>query len=490
MSAVVVGGGPNGLVAATLLAKAGRKVTLLDRAPEVGGMAAGFEFHPGYRSTGLLPRVCVPEVLVRELGLDLPSAPRPDVLLAEAGGPGLLVPGDLAAAAARVQGADAAGLAALAKLVGSIRRLVAGLLEAPAPQVQGQPDVPALVRTAVRARRLGRAEMLELLRVAPGCVDDLLREHLKDERLIALLAADALPGTWMGPRSPGTSATWLLQAAAEGRHVSGDALVDALRKAAQAAGVTVQTGAAVTRIRMQAGRVVGVDVDGRAGLDAALVVSALDPRRTLLDLVHPTDLPPAIERDIRGYRARGAQAWVLVALGAAPSFGGHSGVTRVRVGSQVNAWERTFDALKYRILPEQPTLDIRVSPAARGAVLEVGVHGVPYTLDGGWTDAARETLADAVLAQLAAVNPAIRETVVGRAVVAPPDIEARTGSSGGHVTHGELALDQLWVTRPTLKLARHGTAIGGLFLASPGTHPGGVWTGASGRLAAKAALGA
>lgn len=488
---VVVGGGPNGLVASTLLARAGRKVTLLERADAVGGLAAGFEFHPGYHSTGLLPRVLVPEGLARELGLALTGA-RASVLLADPAGPHLLLPGELSAMpeALRNQGLsdDAKGIGALAAVVAEIRPLLTGLLEARAPVVQGQPDLGSLLRTALRLRSLGRGPMMELLRIAPGCIDDLLREQLHSERLIAGLAADALPGTWMGPRSPGTSAMWLLHHGAEGRTTTGATLVAALETAARAAGVTIQHNANVSRIRLEQGRVVGVEIHGQGGMDADTVVSALDPKRTLLHLVAPTELPPAIERDVRGVRSRGAHAWVLLALAEAPVFAGHPGVTHFRVGSAVNDWERCFDAVKYRRLPASPTLDVRLSSEAVGVTLEVGVHGVPYALDGGWTEAARDALAASVLDQLQTVLPTIREQVVASRVLSPFDIEARTGASGGHVSHGELGLDQLWAARPTLKLARQSTGIPGLFLASPGTHPGSVWTGGSGRLAAQAAL--
>lgn len=484
---VVVGAGPNGLVAAALLAKAGRKVTLLERGPAVGGLAAGFEFFPGFSCTGLLPRVLVPELLVRELGLNLPGESAAS-LLAEPSDPGLLVAADLAdlgkGLAQQGLANEVNGVSSLSAKVAEIRPLVTTLLETRAPMVQGQPDLASLVRTALRLRSLGRDTMMELLRIAPGCIDDLLREHLRDERLIAFLAADALPGTWMGPRSPGTTATWLLHHCAQGRHSSGTELVAALESAARAAGVNIQTGAAVWRIRLEQGRTVGVEVVGQGAVDARTVVSALDPKRTLLDLVDAKDLPPAIERDVRCVRTRGAHAWVLLALAEAPVFSGHRDVRHVRIGSHSWDWERTFDAVKYRTLPERPTLDIRV----QGATLELGIHGVPCDLDGGWTAEARDTLAERALDQLQTVLPKVREQVLGRAVISPVDIEARTGASGGHTNHGELALDQLWAARPTLKLARQTTGIHGLFLASPGTHPGSVWTGASGRLAAAAVL--
>jgi len=486
---VVIGGGPNGLVAATMLARAGRKVVLLERGGAVGGMAAGFEVEGGLRCAGLLPRALVPEALVREAGLGgLPAGEAPDTLLAEKDGPGLLIPGSLDAAAGALGGqglgAEVAGLTAIASFVREIHTLAEGVLLAPAPRVQGQPELGPLLRTGLGLRRLGKHTMLELLRLGPTSIEDLLRERLEDERLIAALCVDALPGTWMGPRSPGTSATWLLAKVGGGRQVSGPALVSALEQSARANGVQIQTKADVRRIRLERGRVVGVEAAGLGAVDARTVVSALDPRTTLLGLVAPLDLSPEIERDVRNVRSRGIQAWVLLGLSGALEPGGRKGVRRLLVGSKLNDWERSFDAVKYGALPERPTLDVRVE----GEVLQVGVHGVPHQLRSGWSAETRAQLAERVVAQLESVSPGVREKITAKAVIAPPDIEARTGALGGHVYHAELALDQLWVARPTLALSRQSTGIPGLYLASPATHPGGTWTGASGALAARAVM--
>ena len=196
-----------------------------------------------------------------------------------------------------------------------------------------------------------------------------------------------------------------------------------------------------------------------------------------------------------GPRARGAHAWVLLALSGPAPWGAQ--VARARVGARSLDGERCFDALKYRTLPDHLALDVAIPSVGEpslapsgGAVLQVGLHGVPYKLDGGWTDAARDALATSVQARLEQVAPGLGALVVGRAVVSPADVEARTGARGGHVFHGEHALDQLWAVRPTLRLSRHETGVAGLYLASPGAHPGGFLTGGSGWLAAKAALAA
>ena len=486
---IVIGGGPNGLVAATLLARAGRKVLLLERGASVGGMAARFEVEGGLRCEGLLPRVLVPEALVREAGLGgLPAGEPSDTLLAENQGPGLLIPGSLEAAAGALssQGlaAESKGLASISAFVQQIRGLAEGVLLAPAPRVQGQPELAPLLRTGLGLRRLGKHTMLELLRLAPTSIEDLLREKLRDERLIATLCVDALHGTWMGPRSPGTSATWLLARVGGGRELSGPELVAGLEQSARANGVQIQTGAAATRIRLEQGRVVGVEAAGLGAVDGKVVVSALDPKTTLLGLVAPLALPPEIERDVRNVRSRGIQSWVLLGLNAAVEPGGRKGLSRFLVGPSLNDWERSFDAVKYGALPEHPTLDVRVGSDG----LQVGVHGTPYDLRAGWTAETRALLVERVVAQLATVLPGIREKITREAVIAPPDIEARTGARGGHVYHAELALDQLWVARPTLALSRQSTGIPGLYLASPATHPGGTWTGASGALAARAVM--
>ncbi len=495
---IVVGGGHNGLAAAARLAGEGRSVCLLEARDTVGGVAGGEAFHPGFRHSGLLHdsdtlrRRAVDLLGLRAHGLRLREPP--PVYALRAGGGGALLHADPARSEL---GDDALGWLRLRAFLSRLRPFAASVLDAPPPVVGAEGPLGPLLAKALDLRRLGQREMMALLRVGPTCVDDWVGEYLEDPVTRAAAMMPALLGTWAGPRSPMTTALLLFHAALEGQEVAGGpaALVAALEAACRARGVTIRTGAEVVRIRVEEGAARGVDLSDGTALDAPVVLAALGPRRALLDLVDPAQLPALIERDLARVRVRGAVAKVHLALSAPPEIDGQV-QERIRVVEGPLHLERAFDDVKYRRLPSQPPpLDVRIpsigardlAPAG-AAVASILVFGVPHDLEGGWTAAARAEVLEQVLLALGAHLPDLRDRVLGHEVLVPPDLEARYGLEGGHLFHGEHALDQLWALRPTVALARHQTPVRGLYLGASGSHPGGGITCGPGLLAAQALL--
>jgi phytoene dehydrogenase-like protein len=232
-------------------------------------------------------------------------------------------------------------------------------------------------------------------------------------------------------------------------------------------------------------------------LDADVVLSSCDPRNTLLHMVDKRELPPVLETRALAWRARGTTAVVRLALSGPLVFRGRPDelVERAVLGSDLDGLERSFDPVKYGELPDAPCLELSVpslsSPelAPDGQhVVCIQVHFVPHALKGGWSDARRDDLKQRVLATLARFAENIPEQILGCEVLHPVDIERRYGITGGHIHHGEQALDQALHQRPNPECSRHATPIAGLFLCGSGTHPGGGLTGAPGALAARAAL--
>ncbi len=511
IDAIVIGAGPNGLAAAARLATAGRKVVVLERAEAPGGLSAKREFHPGYAVPGLLhDEALVPRGIAERLGLTkhgLGFRKSPTLYIAEANGPGILLPGDSAGAVDAIgqrSQHDAQSYRDLRSFLDRITPLVSAILaETPPPLAPGSAgDVWQLVRRGLALWKISRHDLLELARVAPMCVADFLNERFQTPLLVEALAAPAVASTWSGPWSAGTMTNFLLRECAGGEALAGGppALIAALLAAARAAGVELRISAEVQRIRLDRGKVAGVTLASGETIDAPVVLSSADPKRTLLELLAPGALPLKIEEEFHRLRSRGSAAKVHLALSGPLELAGSNGRLdeAIRIGGgHVDDLERAFDAIKYRQFSEHPHLEIRVPTVADPSLAPAGHHVVsilasfaPYKLEGGWTAEARERLSDAVIAVLERHAPDVRQRIVAREILTPADLETHFALTGGQLHHGELALDQLLVMRPSPSAARYKTVVPGLFLGGSGSHPGGGVRPTAGVLAAEAVLGA
>ncbi len=351
--------------------------------------------------------------------------------------------------------------------------------------------------------------MLDLLRIVPMCVADWLNEWFETELLKSVLAGPAIQGTFMGPWSPGSNANLLRWEGLAAPSIPGGpkALIDALAGAAKATGVDLRTNAEVSRVRVSGDRVEGVTLADGETIDAPVVAASCDPKGTLLHLLGGCDVTPKLAHRIKTYRMCGTTAKVNLALAAPLRFACRPDleVEFARTGETLDDMERAFDAVKYRRFSVAPILDIYAPRTAGsedpqapslasqaagdgpGHVVSILAHFAPYDLDGGWGDDKRERLGDTIIEALCRHAPDVRGSIVAREVLTPVDIERRYGLTGGHIHHGDHALDQLLV-RPTPECARYATPIEGLFLCGSGSHPGGGLTCVPGALAASAML--
>jgi len=357
------------------------------------------------------------------------------------------------------------------------------------------------LRLGWRLRRLGKHDMPEALRFLPMNVKDVLDERFKDESLKATLAGSALRGAWMAPRSAG-SAFGLLHHNPHwaGGLISATAfaggLPEALASAARAAGAKIRTGSAVTHITVDSGRATGVVLTDGTEIKAKIVVSAVDPRRTFLDLTGTEWLDPDFVEAVTHIRGRGSVSVIRLALDRLPQFTGApegdrplSG--RIQIGSTMDTLERAFDDAKYGRVPEEPFLTITIPSLADPSLAPEGKHVMivwaqftpPKLRDGDWSDQ-REALGDRVVDLLEHHAPGFSSSILYRQVETPADLEERFGLTHGCLDHVELSLDQLLYMRPVPGWYKHQTPIDGLYLCGPGTHPGGAGTGLSGKCAA------
>lgn len=499
---LVLGADVEGLAAAATLAQAGRRVVVVDPHKVPGGVHAGEELHPGHFSRGLLhDACCARRELLAPLELErFGLAWRSDE-------PELFVPGaerglsfrrdaeHLRAQLGPGAAADAEAWLAWRAFVARVRGLVLGLLDSPPPEVVAPrlPDLWGLAARAVELRRLGRADMLELLRLGPMSAADLAAERFRSEALRMALVAPALVGSFVGPRAPGTALLVLLRECAAGPEPTGGgaALAEALAAAARHHGAELRLGDAPAQLVVEEGRVRGLALAGGEVLRARRVLSALDPRSTFQGLVPRRELPPALAEEAETWRTRGTLGVVRLALAQWPRLAGSGAAAPERLLSAPTLvdLERAFDAPKYGALAERPVLDVSLTGRDGSTVASVLVHGVPHELrSGAWDEGARERLGALVLASLEALLPGLAGVLLASHVLVPTDIAKRAGRSGGHLLGGETSLDQLWATRPSLSLSRYGTPLPGLFLCGSSSHPGGSFFGGAGVLGARRAL--
>jgi phytoene dehydrogenase-like protein len=515
---VVIGGGPNGLAAAALLAKGGLRTVIVERRDVVGGAAVTEEFHPGFRSStvahtaGPLRAKLVRALDLSRHGLQL-IEPEPRVFAPHPDGRGLALFADPARTAAELERFSRRDAARWPEFHASLTRLSAvlgKLLELTPPDAE-QPELRDLFPLAGfgwALRRLGRADGQNLLRWGPMAVADFAQEWFETPLVAAVIAARGIQGMMAGPWSAGTTANLLLQAAAGDGNGAGStvmvkgglgALTAALASAARERGAVIRTGAAVERLVERDGRVRGVVLAGGEEIDARAVASAVDPQQTLLRLLDPAALDPEDVQRARHFRSSGMASKVNLALAALPRFTAAADEAlmhgRIHVGPEIDALERAFDEAKYGGISKRPYLDVTIptltdpslAPAGQH-VMSVYVQYTPHRLkQGSWPESA-DAVADAALATLEEYAPGVRGLVLGRQVITPHDLERTYGITGGHPSHGEPSLDQLFVARPFLGFGRYRTPVPGLYLCGAGTHPGGGVTGGPGTNAAREIL--
>jgi phytoene dehydrogenase-like protein len=506
---VVIGGGHNGLTAAALLAQKGRKVIVLEMRSTLGGLAASEEFHPGYRTAGVIHdssgvRARAVEALrLKGYGLELEDR-QPSIFTPERRGRGLLLHHDPDKAAGEISNfssIDVERYAAFRKFIERVRGFVNGVFdEAPADLTKlAAGDTWRLIRRSMRLRRLGKKDAAEVIRIVTMSVADWLDEWFESDLLKASLAGPALYGTFMGPRSPSSAFNLLVWECRKRPSVKGGPgfLVTALEGAARASGAELRTDAKVTGIRVDGGKVTGVSLDGGETIDSTIVAASCDPKQTFLHLLGGRRITKTLARRMSHVRSQGTSAMVNVALNARVEMAGRPGelVEFVRTGENLDELEKAFDAVKYNKISEKPVLDIYIPTFSNAGfapeghtVFSVLTHFIPKELDGGWNYREREKLGERVIDTLSEYAPSLRNVVEAVNVLTPADIEERYGITGGHVYHGEHALDQLLI-RPTPECAQYATPIKGLYLCGSGSHPGGGITCAPGFMSAQAILG-
>jgi len=516
---IALGSEPDALAAATYLARAGRRVLVLEPRELLGGSMVTQELVPGCRvdavfdDLGWVAPAVVAELDLARHGLEL-LHPDPMLTAPARHGGHLALWRDIERTRTSIRSLSTRDAERWPEFV-MVMAKHAALLEtictspAPRPTSPGTDDLRSVVRLAQQVGFGGRADLLEFVRTLPMSIGELLDDWFESDTLKGALAAGGISGLMQGPRSGGTAFLFLH------RHVGGapgavrrrqvarggtGCLVDALAAAARAAGVQLRCGAGVERILTRDARVQGVVLANGDELTAPRVLSGADARTTLLELSDPLALDPEVVHAVRHIRHRGQLARVHLAVDELPRVRGLNGdglaAGAVVIAPSIADLERAWDDAKYGRVSARPWLEVSIPTIADPTrapdathLLSVSVQYVPHTLrEGEWTSERRDALGNLVVDLLAEYAPGLRDSIIERRVLAPCDLESCYGLREGAPDQGEMTLDQILFMRPLPGWAHYRTPIEGLWMCGAATHPGGRMPGTSGRLAAREML--
>ncbi len=517
---IIVGAGHNGLVTAAYLARAGRKVLVLESRELVGGCAVTEEIWPGYKvSTASYLSSLLQEKVVRDLELARfgykVDAKDPAFFSPFPDGRHFFMWQDRAKTLAEIAKFSQRDAEAYPKYEDHLERLAQvaeSLLLTTPPDFppHGVGDFIEYLKLAGRLRGLTKPEIVGLVKIFTQSAADFLDTWFESEQVKVTLATDGVIGANGGPRSPGTAYILLhhCMGGVNGHRglwgfVRGGmgAVSNAIADSARSKGAVIRTNSPVEKIVVRQGRAQGVVLQGGEEIAGKVVASNLDPKKTFLDLLNPADLDPEFLHGIRQFRSEGTSLKMNLALRGLPQFTafpetpGPQHRATMHICPSVEYIEHAWDDAKYGRPSRSPLIEMTIPTMYDPSLAPEGHHimGIflqyaPYTLANSTWDQEREPYAERILDVIEEYCPNIRQIVVERQTLTPLDLERRFSITGGNIFHGEMSLDQMFVLRPVAGWARYRTPIKGLYLCGSGAHPGGGVMGAPGHNAAREML--
>jgi phytoene dehydrogenase-like protein len=512
---IVIGGGHNGLTHAAYLARAGKKVLVLERRHVLGGAAVTEEVFPGFKFSvcSYVVSLLRPEI-IRDLDL-----PRHGLEILPLDGTFTPMPdgdylwrvndhGKTRREIARHSKLDAEAYEEFGKAMQAMCRFVKPILGMvpPDPSTLNPRELMKLLFIGKRFQGLPSEDKYNQVQLMTMSAVDFLDQWFETDVLKATMSASGIIGTFLGVRSPGTAYVLLHHYMGEidgafrswgfARGGTG-AISNAIAEAAREAGAEIRTQAPVARIIVKNNRVQGVVLSNGDEIHADVVSSGVDPRLTFIKFIEDGHLPAEFLEDVRRYKFRGSSGKVNIALDALPDFTCLPGPgTHLRgaisISPSVEYMERAYDDAKYGNFSRRPYIDIVIPSLTDPSVAPPGKHVMscfvqyaPYKLRPGlnW-DEQREAFGDNVIDTISEYAPNLKNIIINKQVLTPLDLEREFGLSEGNIFQGELSLEQLFFLRPVPGYAQFRTPIKNLYMCGSATHPGGGIMGAPGRLAA------
>ena len=515
---IVIGGGHNGLVNAAYLARAGRKVLVLERRHVVGGAAVTEEVFPGFMFSvcSYVVSLLRPEI-IRELDLPrhgLEILPLDGTFTPMPNGDYLWRVNDHAKTRreiARHSRVDAEAYDEYGKAMVDMGRFVKPILNMtpPDPTSLDPRGLMHLLTLGRRFQALSDDDKYNQIQLMTMSAVDFLDQWFETDVLKATMSASGIIGTFLGVRSPGTAYVLLHHYMGEidgafrswglSRGGTG-AISNAIADAAREAGVEIRTETSVSKIIVKDGTAVGVVLGDGDYVTCQVVSSSVDPNLTFLQMVGAEHLPDEFVSDVRRYKFRGSSGKVNLALDALPDFtclpgpGAHLRGA-MSISPSIEYMERAYDEAKYGRYSRRPYIDVVIPSLTDPSVAPPGKHVMscfvqyaPYHLKEGTWDEHKDAFGETVISTLAEYAPNIKDIILHRQVLTPLDLEREWGLTEGNIFQGELTLEQLFFLRPAPGWAQYRTPVANLYMCGSATHPGGGIMGAPGRNAARRIL--
>ena len=494
---IIIGAGHNGLTAAAYLAKAKKRVLVLERRPIAGGSVVTESFGDGFEADaiwagGKLRPDIVKDLDLARFGMDpQPASVKPALISLQPDSNHLILDADPVQAAQsikRFSERDASRWKEFVRFMDKAAHILDTAYYTLMPRLPKNLNLRegyGLLELGLELRLAGRKDMLNFIRALPMTAEELLEEYFESDVVKGAVASVAIHTSTLGPMEAGTGYTlihnWMNRGGLANVHVGrAGEITSALVTAVKSFGGEIRTDAEAANIKIENQIAKGVVLANGEEVSAKIVLSSADPKLTLLNLVGARELPPEFVWHTQSIKMRGSVAKVHL------HTDGKHGIPEgtVVLAPSIKYLERAYDASKYGEISDKPYLEVTTS----GNTVSIHFQYAPYKLKNGeWkTESVKvETLA---LDTLAEYFPSLKSSILNRKSITPKGLEETYGLTEGDLNHGQLMLDQFLFMRPIPGWSNHKTPIDNLYLCGSGVHGGGGVSGAAGRNAVKALL--
>lgn len=505
--AIVIGAGHNGLITAGYLARAGKKVLVLESRDVVGGACTTEELITGARWSscafiaGLLRPEIIRDLELERYGLEMYQTEAMEVVIF-ADGSHMFMWKDIDRTLrelAKFSDNDARAFLQFGLRVKQFATLLTPFLMRPPTS---RSEVLATFEQA------GAADLFD--EFVLSSTKDLLDRYFESEHIKGLFTFFGMISIWGGPSTPGTGYVYGHHSVGEFQGHLGQwglvrggmgGITTAMSRSAEAYGAEIRLNSPVRQVLVERGKARGVVLESGEQIAAPVVISNADPQRSILQLLPEGSVPASVSEAVTRYDNRGSMARIHLLIDELPQYIGFPAgrgpqhEAQQIMGASVENFERAWEAERRGVLPEEFVIEAMIQSATDPSLaptgqhtMTLGVQQLPFELAGTTWDEMRDTFADSVLENLFRYAPNLRDHILERVVITPQDLERDYGLTGGNIFHGAMFLDQLFGNRPSAGLADYRTPVAGYYLCGSGTHPGGGVMGANGHNAAHVVL--